>query len=81
MAEKAKQTEKKEEAGKTTTSGDVVKEIWDAFINTLSEMYKNRMTALNVRRLFTAYQLSKLPSCWYATPSPARDSPRPGYPQ
>lgn len=46
MAEKAKQTEKKEEAGKTTTSGDVVKEIWDAFINTLSGMYKKPMTTL-----------------------------------
>ncbi|MDE6292502.1 MAG: hypothetical protein K2L98_02340 [Bacilli bacterium] len=46
MAETAKKSEKKEEVGKTTTSGDVVKEIWDAFINTLSGMYKKPMTTL-----------------------------------
>lgn len=46
MAETAKKSEKKEEVKKTTTSGDVVKEIWDAFINTLSGMYKKPMTTL-----------------------------------
>lgn len=46
MAETAKKAEKKEEVKKTTTSGDVVKEIWDAFINTLSGMYKKPMTTL-----------------------------------
>ncbi|MDE5630345.1 MAG: hypothetical protein K2I70_01970 [Bacilli bacterium] len=46
MAEEAKKVEKKEETKKTSTSGDVVKDIWDAFINTISGMYRKPMTTI-----------------------------------
>lgn len=46
MAEEAKKTEKKEETKKTGTSGDVVKEVWDSFINTLSGMYRKPITTI-----------------------------------
>ncbi|MCX4366173.1 MAG: hypothetical protein OSJ70_10450 [Bacilli bacterium] len=46
MALEANEKEKKEDVKKTKTSGDVVKDIWDAFINTISGMYRRPITTI-----------------------------------